>query len=340
MSSIASGTGDLVFCGDFNLDLLKVNEDSQSREFYQLMNSYSLLPIISKPSRVTDSSFTLIDNFFVSNLNHFTSGMFCVDITDHYPIFLVYNDYLRPVDDIPDRVTYRMVNENSLDELYNGLLQEDLTRVLELDIDESVELLDQIIMENFNRYCPVKTKYVSPKDKKKPWITSEIKSKIKEKNFHYRLLKYNSITIEVYNRIRNEVTSLIRRSKADYHDRLFDRFKNNMKKTWHSINGILGKNRSKKEIKTILYSSIKKLVMITPKTLLMFLTLTFQLLLKESIAQFLHLGLVVQHLLTFFPIFLARITSRLFLSSRKMYLECSTPLRINLLISRPTQSEY
>ena len=107
VSSIASGAGDLVFCGDFNLDLLKINEDSSACDFYQLMNSFSLLPIISKPTRITDSSFSLIDNFLVSNLNNFTSGMFTVDITDHYPIFLVYNNYLRPANDVPDKITNR-----------------------------------------------------------------------------------------------------------------------------------------------------------------------------------------------------------------------------------------
>ena len=133
------------------MDMLKTNEDSHSGNFYRLMNSYSLLPIISKPSRVTDTSFSLIDNFFVSNLNSFVSGMLCADISDHYPIFLVYNNYLRPINDVPDKITYRIVNESTLDELYNGLFQEDRSRVLELDIDGAIELLDQIILENFNR---------------------------------------------------------------------------------------------------------------------------------------------------------------------------------------------
>ena len=254
VSSIASSSCDLVFCGDFNLDMLKINEDLNSEAFYQAMNSYSLTPIISRPTRVTDSSFTLIDNFFVSNLNSFTSGIFSVNVSDHYPIFIIYNNYFATVDDIPDKITYRLINDSTLNQLFNGLLQEDLGRVLELDIDSSIELLDKIILDNFNRFCPIKTKYVSPKDKMKPWITSSIKTKIKEKYYNYRLLKYNSITVQSYNQTRNEVTSLIRRSKLDYHKSLFERLKGNMKKTWHSINGILGKKKSRSSIMEIIHN--------------------------------------------------------------------------------------
>ena len=256
VSLIASWSGDLVFGGDFNLDMLKINEDTNSENFYHAMNSYSLIPIISKPSRITDTSYTLIDQFFVSKLDNFASGMFCIDITDHYPIFLVYKNYFTTINDLPDKISYRIINDTTLNDLYMGLMQENLVRVLELDIDASIELLHQIILENLNRYCPIITKYVSPKDKSKPWITNLLKSKIKAKEFNYRLLKYNAITRQAYNQFRNDLNSLIRRSKLEYHNRLFDRFKNNMKKTWSSINGILGKNLSKSRIKSLLHEEI------------------------------------------------------------------------------------
>ena len=256
VSSITSEPGDLIFCGDFNLDMLKINDDANSQSFYHAMNTYSLIPIISKPSRITDTSFTLIDNFFVSKLDSFTSGMFCVDITDHYPIFLIYKNYFALSEDLPDKLTYRIINDYTLNELYNGLMREDLARVLEYDVDVSIELLHQIILENLNRFCPIKTKYVSPKHKSKPWITTLIRNKIKERQRYYRLLKFNAITLQAYHRFRNETNSLIRKSKLDYHERLFDRLKDNMKKTWNSINGILGKNKSKSRIKSILHEGI------------------------------------------------------------------------------------
>ena len=90
LSSISSGPVDVVICGDVNLDLLKMNDDRTSGLFYHTMNTLSLIPTINKPTRIADTSCTLIDNIFVSNLNDFTSGIFTVDITDHLPFFLVY----------------------------------------------------------------------------------------------------------------------------------------------------------------------------------------------------------------------------------------------------------
>ena len=56
---------DLMLCGDFNIDLL--NKDcNNSTSFLNTMYSLSLLPIISKPTMITDNSATLIDNFFIN----------------------------------------------------------------------------------------------------------------------------------------------------------------------------------------------------------------------------------------------------------------------------------
>ena len=49
---------DLILCGDFNIDLL--NKDcNNSTSFLNTMYSLSHLPIISKPTRITDNSATL-----------------------------------------------------------------------------------------------------------------------------------------------------------------------------------------------------------------------------------------------------------------------------------------
>ena len=52
------------------------------------MYSLSLLPIISKPARITDNFKTLIDNFFISEPCNFYSGILIFDISDRFQIFL------------------------------------------------------------------------------------------------------------------------------------------------------------------------------------------------------------------------------------------------------------
>ena len=75
---------------DFNVDLLKCNDnDNQfSRDFVDTLLSYSFVPAISKPTRLSSHSCTLIDNIFV-NIDHLKieSGIILSDISDHCPVY-------------------------------------------------------------------------------------------------------------------------------------------------------------------------------------------------------------------------------------------------------------
>ena len=54
----------ILLLGDFNINLLKCNEDSEIMSFLDIMNSHLILPQIYLPTRVTEHSKTLIDNIF------------------------------------------------------------------------------------------------------------------------------------------------------------------------------------------------------------------------------------------------------------------------------------
>ena len=52
-----------------------------------MLYANNILPIITKPTRLTDNTATLIDHIHTNCLQNFTSGILTVDITDHLPIF-------------------------------------------------------------------------------------------------------------------------------------------------------------------------------------------------------------------------------------------------------------
>ena len=78
------------FMGDFNIDLLEINNHLLSAEFIETMYSSMLFPFITKPTRVKGPSATLIDNIFSNDLtnDHF-NGIFFTDISDHFPVFCI-----------------------------------------------------------------------------------------------------------------------------------------------------------------------------------------------------------------------------------------------------------
>ena len=77
---------DAVLAGDFNIDLLKMNERQLYGEFFDLMLSSSFFPQITLPSRFSKKSAALLDQIFVKNRfvdKNVNSVILCNDISDH-----------------------------------------------------------------------------------------------------------------------------------------------------------------------------------------------------------------------------------------------------------------
>ena len=77
--------------GDFNIDLLKTDTHAPSSAFLELLYSYGYLPLINKPTRVTNSSATIIDHIYCNKIMDQATfqDIFYTDISDHYTVFSV-----------------------------------------------------------------------------------------------------------------------------------------------------------------------------------------------------------------------------------------------------------
>ena len=51
---------------DHNLDFLKAHSHSQTNDFIQYNLDSGMMPVITRPTRITKSSATLIDNIIIS----------------------------------------------------------------------------------------------------------------------------------------------------------------------------------------------------------------------------------------------------------------------------------
>ena len=81
-------------CVDFNIDLLNSHNHKPTEEFINTMYSLSLFPRITRPSRITHNSATLIDDIFTNILNNNTiSGSIIQHISDHLPVFVVSDNF-------------------------------------------------------------------------------------------------------------------------------------------------------------------------------------------------------------------------------------------------------
>ena len=58
----------MYICGDFNINLLKYETQLETTQFLDITYSYGLLPLITKPTRISNTTATLIDNIFTNTV--------------------------------------------------------------------------------------------------------------------------------------------------------------------------------------------------------------------------------------------------------------------------------
>lgn len=74
---------------DFNCNLLKLNTDSNVKEFLNLMTLHSFYQLHPLPTRITPSSTYLVDNIFTNDPRDFHSRILIMDISDHLPVLSI-----------------------------------------------------------------------------------------------------------------------------------------------------------------------------------------------------------------------------------------------------------
>ena len=90
LSELGSKYDKVYIFGDFNLDLLKINENKFISEYVDNLFSFGFLQIITKPMRISTNSATLIDHILTNSLNEtFESFLLCWQISDH--LSLIHN---------------------------------------------------------------------------------------------------------------------------------------------------------------------------------------------------------------------------------------------------------
>jgi exonuclease III len=93
LSIISVENKEIIHMGDYNLNLLNSDTHLPTSEFIDLNFTHSLYPVINKPTRITNTSATLIDNIFmsISFIAESNSGILMWDNRDHFPVFLIKN---------------------------------------------------------------------------------------------------------------------------------------------------------------------------------------------------------------------------------------------------------
>ena len=76
--------------GDFNINLNRDNRTNSANLYINSILSHDAIPLITKPTRISNNSSTIIDHIITNDSKHeLQSFIVKSDLTDHYPIFCV-----------------------------------------------------------------------------------------------------------------------------------------------------------------------------------------------------------------------------------------------------------
>ena len=229
--------------GDFNICISKGETDINITSFINLMSSFSLIPYITLPTRECSNTKSLIDNIWsnMSGISH--AGVFDVHISDHYPIFAMFENHKNNLNDIV-KVQFRDFSVNNLNNFKNEVSITDwFSDSTNVNLKASL-FLDKL-NKLYNKCFPIKTKNIGVRRLRRPWLTNSIIKCIHEKHKLYKMVKLSLCSNDYYSRYRNMITSIIRNSKKLYFRNKFNNAQSSIKKTWKLINGIMGLNKNK-----------------------------------------------------------------------------------------------
>ena len=241
LNKINKENKEVYISGDFNIDLLKYEDNLKYQEFYNMMTSNGFLPQITLPTRITDTTMSIIDNIY-SNIfsdEHF-SGNAIIKIADHLLQFvsvstvkiqskktIIYKRDFKQFDE------HKFIDDISIQNWNNNCP----------DINNKYNDFIWRLGECVNRHAPIKKMNKREYNlKSKPWITKNIQQKIIHRNRLFVKKKNNpndDYIKKVYNQFRNSVNRDIKSSKKSYYSNYFENCKNDMKKTWKGIKSLV-----------------------------------------------------------------------------------------------------
>ena len=115
MFSNISAKNYLYLVGDFNINILIDN--LKNKYFIDVIYSMGCRPMITRPTRYSDTLNSLIDNIFCNvNCNSIRNNIIISDVSDHLPICIIY-DVNYATNKLINKGKYkyiRKINENTI----------------------------------------------------------------------------------------------------------------------------------------------------------------------------------------------------------------------------------
>ena len=245
--------------GDYSLNLLKINNDELCNEFFDLITSHSLLPQIPLPTRLSQTSGTLIDNILCKahiSIKPTTAGILLNKLSDHQPCFIILDITFCGCNNpkfIRKYVQLESVIDNINSDIRSSGLDDKIDTGMTADPNIGYSIIHDVIEKTKKTHMTSKlVKYNKYKHNKSKWITRGLLRSIRFRDNLYKKIKLTNpasreyetlrINLKTYNKI---LRTSICAAKKKFLAYTFDKYKGDIRNTWKSINEVLSKKGNK-----------------------------------------------------------------------------------------------
>ena len=253
---------EVLITGDFNMDLLKMNENSHIHEYFDTLLGNGFAPKITFPTRFWRGGSTLIDNIFIKMSEQWTeatAGILLNKLSDHQACFISL-DFLNIAHEKYEFVRIRVNDAEALskfkDEVAIQCTMDKFNSDSNVDPNESYAILSEILSNAAKKHFPIKiVRFNKYRHKKNKWITKGLMRSIKHRDQLHADLNNSGFVGEEYtsrldqfrefNRILRQC---IRAAKKNHFKKCFEKFKDDVKKTWDTISTVINKKSKKNKM--------------------------------------------------------------------------------------------
>ena len=256
-STLAKVSGEnssaIIIGTDQNFDFMKIKSHNPTALLLSTFIMAGMVPTITKPTRITHTSTTLIDNIYVKSnkLNPVFSSVLYSDISDHLPILTCFGEDTKKKR-TPLVFKTKIMNDTVMSQITNELNSIDWTYLHELDTNAAYSSYTTKLNATINKFSVEKTiKIPYKKIIREPWMTlGLLKSCInRDKLYKKSINKEKSHPLRIkYATYKNQLDRLKRISRQEYYREQIDAYKTDIRKTWSVINGLIGRKNDKSTI--------------------------------------------------------------------------------------------
>ena len=247
LSSAAKEDKEMILLGDVNVNYLIPGDN---KDFKTILNLHGLKQIITKPTRITEQTKTLID-IIATNCAEKVSDCEVIpaSIGDHEMVGCVRKINSRKF--APKVINCRNYKNYDPETMKNELRKLDWSPVFSsMNVNIAWNIMSNYLVTVFNKHAPKIVKKI--RGKPAPWLTEDIKTTMNKRDQLLRKYRKDGIVSDSveYRKLRNEVNVKIRRAKAEYHKKHLEENTSNPSKFWRALKSIYPNKSIKRVEKT------------------------------------------------------------------------------------------